>query len=102
MDRAFKGIWIPAEIWLSEDLSLQEKVFLAEINSLDGDDGCYASNKHFANFFNVSTVRASQVINSLKDKGYIKIKLDRKGKQITRRTIRIDPIKLSLIGYRSR
>ena len=29
--RAFRGIWIPKEIWLSKDLTLQEKVFIVEI-----------------------------------------------------------------------
>ena len=32
--RAFRGVWIPAEIWLSEAMTLQEKVMLVEINSL--------------------------------------------------------------------
>ena len=43
LKRSFKGIWIPAHIWLNKSLSIQEKVFLAEIDSLDNDDGCYAS-----------------------------------------------------------
>ena len=41
--RDFKGIWIPKEIWLSEQLSLMEKVLFVEIHSLDNEDGCYAS-----------------------------------------------------------
>ena len=35
MERAFKGIWIPAEIWLSKELKIMEKLFLVEIDSLD-------------------------------------------------------------------
>ena len=34
-ERDFKGIWIPKEIWLSEQLSLVEKVLFVEIHSLD-------------------------------------------------------------------
>ena len=30
-DRDFKGVWIPKEIWLSENLSLMEKVLFVEI-----------------------------------------------------------------------
>jgi hypothetical protein len=74
-NRDFKGIWIPKEIWLSEDLTLQEKVFLVEINSLDGDNGCYANNEYFSKFFGVSKTRVSEIINSLTKKGYITLQL---------------------------
>lgn len=75
MDRAFRGIWIPAEIWLNKDLSTNEKVLLAEIDSLSGEEGCYASNQYFADFFGLSKERARKVIASLKDKGYITVTL---------------------------
>lgn len=72
VERDFKGIWIPAFIWLDESLTLQEKVFLVEIDSLDnGEKGCYANNKYFARFFGVTAPRVSQVINSLVDKGFV-------------------------------
>ena len=71
MKRKFKGIWIPNYIWLSKDLTLQEKVFLVEIDSLDNNGGCYASNAYFGKFFGLSTTRVSLVINSLVDKGYL-------------------------------
>ena len=74
MDRQFKGIWIPAEIWLTDNLTLQEKIILVEIDSLENDDkGCYASNKHFSTFFKLTTQRVSQIIKSLEEKKYIKI-----------------------------
>lgn len=71
--RAFKGIWIPAEIWLDETLTLQEKVFLVEIDSLDNEEGCFASNAYFAKFFNLSSRRCSEIINSLVQKGYLSV-----------------------------
>lgn len=52
--RDFKGVWIPKEIWLSPELSLMEKVLFVEIHSLDNERGCYASNRHFAEFFGLS------------------------------------------------
>ena len=70
-NRAFKGIWIPREIWLSKDLTIQEKVFLAEIDSLEGKDGCFASNAYFAEFFGLSKERVRKIISSLVEKGYI-------------------------------
>ena len=74
-DRNFKGIWIPKEIWLSSELTLQEKVFLVEIDSLDNEEGCFAGNQYFSDFFGVSKVRVSEVINSLVKKGYITSKI---------------------------
>ena len=37
MNRAFKGIWIPKSIWLSRELTIQEKVFIVEIDSLENN-----------------------------------------------------------------
>ena len=101
--RAFRGIWIPKEIWLSKDLTLQEKVFIVEIDSLDNEKGCFASNKHFSDFFGLSIGRVSQVINSLKKKGYIDIEYIRENKEIVERIIKINkppyPIYYSKEGY---
>lgn len=73
-ERAFRGIWIPAEIWLSKDLKVMEKLFLVEIDSLDNDlNGCYANNNYFSKFFGLSKNRCSEIIKSLKDKGYLTI-----------------------------
>ncbi|MFD1216389.1 helix-turn-helix domain-containing protein [Microbulbifer celer] len=87
--RAFQGVWIPAELWLSRDLSLQEKVMLVEIRSLsvDAARGCYKSNKAFAEFFNLSASRVSEIISSLEKKGYLKIAQKRDGKRIVERNI---------------
>ena len=52
--RDFKGVWIPKDIWESHQLSIMEKVVFVEIHSLDNERGCFAGNKYFAGFFNVS------------------------------------------------
>ena len=69
--RTFKGIWIPAEVWESKTLTLQEKVFLVEIDSLNNTNGCYANNNYFSAFFGLSTTRVSLVIASLINKGFV-------------------------------
>ena len=74
MQRDFKGIWIPKEIWISTDLTVMEKLILVEIDSLDNEDGCFASNEHFSKFFSLSKNRCSEIIKSLEEKGYIEIK----------------------------
>lgn len=93
MYRGFKGIWIPCEIWVSKDLSIQEKFFLAEIDSLETEEGCYASNKYFAEFFDLSERRISQIIKGLKSKDYIKVSFQMEGRQIIKRFIKINKAK---------
>jgi DNA-binding Lrp family transcriptional regulator len=72
--RAFKGIWIPAEIWLNPELSVQDKILWAEIDSLDGKDGCFASNAYLAKFMKLSEDRIKEIITKLKKLGLIKQK----------------------------
>jgi len=71
--RDFKGIWIPKEIWLSDQLSLMEKVLFVEIHSLDNERGCFASNKYFAEFFGLHPRRIAGHIASLKEKGFVTV-----------------------------
>ena len=75
MERAFKGVWIPREIWLDTELGWSEKLLLVEIDSLDNEQGCWASNEYFAEFFNLSKDRISKLISSLKNKGYVTVEL---------------------------
>lgn len=90
IERQFKGVWIPKDIWVNNNLNLQEKCFLTEINSLDDEErGCFALNGHFAKFFNLSKNRCSEVIKSLQDKGYIDVNYKYEGRKIVERTIRV-------------
>ncbi|WP_170938543.1 helix-turn-helix domain-containing protein [Halomonas campaniensis] len=87
-ERAFRGVWIPADIWLNRELSLQEKVMLIEIDSLQHPQkGCFKSNKKLAEFFGLSPNRVSEVISSLKKKGWVRVDQIREGKQIVERRI---------------
>lgn len=89
MGRGFKGIWIPKEIWESNEISMQEKIFLAEIHSLDNESGCIASNAYFAKFFNLSKSSVSRVISSLAKKNLISVSLIYKeNKEVDKRIIR--------------
>ena len=90
-ERAFKGIWIPKEIWLSNDLTMQEKIMLVEIDSLDNEEGCFATNKYLADFFGISKTRVSIILNNLIEKGYLNSKIIYKEgtKQILNRVLNI-------------
>lgn len=71
-ERDFKGVWIPKEVWLDKRLSALDKVILTEIDSLDnGERGCWASNKHIAEFCQCSEWKVSTAISNLVNLGYL-------------------------------
>ena len=89
-ERVFRGIWIPKEIWLSRELTLREKVMLAEIDSLEDEErGCYASNAHFSEFFELSIKTVSEIINTLVKKGFVDSEIIKEGEQIKERRLRV-------------
>lgn len=71
--RDFKGVWIPKEIYLDNDLDAIEKILFSEISSLDKEEneGCYASNEYLASFCGCSKSKISSGISKLIKKGYI-------------------------------
>lgn len=71
-ERDFKGVWIPKVVWLDTRLNALDKVILTEIDSLDcGKRGCYASNKHIADFCQCSETKVSKSISLLIKLGYL-------------------------------
>lgn len=94
MHRNFKGVWIPAQIWLSDNLSLVEKCLLAEIDSFSTNEKpCYASNDHFAKFLGVGTATVTRALKKLEKEGFITVFLtkdrDKQGKISTIRLIKM-------------
>lgn len=71
--REFRGIWFPKDVWFDRRLSAIEKIVLLEIDSLDGERGCYASNEYLAKFCQCSESKVSRAITKLKQLGYISI-----------------------------
>jgi hypothetical protein len=86
MKSSFKGIWIPAEIWLDHTLTAQEKCILAEIHSLDHKQGCTASNRHFARHFGLTEKHVSRLISHLREGGFVEVEVDREAGNV--RTLR--------------
>ena len=72
-NRDFKGIWIPKEIWLCKDLSALDRIIYAEIDSLDGENHCTASNSYFADFCGVGVATVTRSIAKLEKLGYIDV-----------------------------
>lgn len=88
MERKFKGIWIPAELWNYKELTLQEKCMVAEIDSFKE---FFMSNKTVGDFLGVSKSRAKQIIMGLNEKGIIDVNIikDPETGQVLRRTIKV-------------
>lgn len=71
MDREFKGIWIPKEIWENQEFTALDKIIFAEIDSLNNENGCSASNEYLAEFCKCSATKISNSISKLIELGYI-------------------------------
>ena len=91
MNRDFKGIWIPKAIWMISDLKPTYRVFLAEIDSLDQGQGCYAELKHFMKMFGLSKSRCSEIITMLEKEGYITIETKNNGFGDVKRYLSVSP-----------
>lgn len=90
--RDFRGIWIPADLWLTKELTVGEKLMYVEIESLSRlQRGCFASNAHFAEMFNISTSRVSEIISSLASKGFVMVEQNRQGVRTVQRVIKVIP-----------
>lgn len=89
--RDFKGVWIPKAVWLDTRLNALDKVILTEIDSLDqGERGCYASNKHIADFCQCSERKVSESIAQLIKCGYLRVqKFDGRQRELRSRLAEI-------------
>ena len=75
MERNFKGVWIPKNVWLDKRLTLAEKCILMEIDYLDdGKNGCKVNNNYLANFAQLSLRSVVTAIAKLNELGYIIIR----------------------------
>lgn len=89
MERDFKGVWIPRDIYLHEGLTPTDKFLLVEIDSLAKNGECFASNEHFAKFLGVSKKHVSRLISKLVQMNLINVELIYKNgsKEIEKRVI---------------
>ncbi len=63
--RHFKGIWIPAAVWLDKTITPTEKFLLAEIQSYDDGRGCPASNAELAKPFQSTPASIAVMVTKL-------------------------------------
>lgn len=70
----FTGVFIPACVWLNQDLNCVERCLLAEIGALGGHRGdCRAGNEFLGRHVGVGAGRVSSMIAKLTDLGLVKI-----------------------------
>lgn len=83
---------IPAEVRYDNSLKDKAKLLYGEITALSDKNGyCYASNRYFAELYNVSQTTISMLIKNLIDNGYIESEIIYKegSKEILNRYLKI-------------
>jgi hypothetical protein len=81
---------IPATVRYDKELTANAKLLYGELTALSEKEGyCWASNNYFAELYEVTPQAVSKWINLLLKKGYIKVEMIRKGKQVVQRNIYI-------------
>jgi hypothetical protein len=69
--RQFTGIWIPRAIVEHPDLNWTERGLLAEIDSLTGEVGCFASREFLAMRMGLSVIRVKDILTKFRKMGLI-------------------------------
>ena len=67
----FKGFWVPSEIWERKDLTVNQRVILARILSLDRGDGCFASNDYLAKDIGITRGSLSNLLCRIRKMGLL-------------------------------
>lgn len=92
---------IPANVRYDKRLKLLSRFMWGEISALSNQKGyCWATNKYFADLYDVSIQTVSGCIKQLKDYGYIDVKIiyAENSKQIKKRVISLIGIKENFKG----
>ena len=100
----YYSILIP-EIRYNKELSDKEKLLYSEITALSNKNGyCFASNKYFAELYDVTPIWISKCINHLKELGFIDIELikNEDNNAIDKRIIKLGVLNNNLIGIKEK
>lgn len=73
MDKDYYTI-TPKCVLENRNISFSAKVLYGQLNRLQGDDGCWASNQYLAELLGVSTRSIRDIIKSLEENEFIRIK----------------------------
>ncbi len=79
---------LTANVRYDRKLKANEKLLFSEITALANKSGyCTATNNYFANLYGKSKTTISNWINHLKERGYLKVYLEKDGSQIIGRKL---------------
>ena len=67
------GVWISADVCMDSNLTKVEKIYYSKIKMLQGDSGCFATNKYFMELFGNTKRGVNTTISNLVKKGYVKV-----------------------------
>lgn len=71
--KEFTGVWIPRNVWEDDRLSVYDKLVMAVVSGLArGENGCFATNKHLAEFCRFSERQVSKSVGVLVKFGYLR------------------------------
>lgn len=79
----FTGVWIPKEVFQLESLSPCAKFVYGIVDSLDNEDGCYASNGYLARSLGLAERQIRNLLKELDDLNLI-IRIEQDGRRIIR------------------
>ena len=86
MERNFKGVWIPAKVWLDQDLTLVEKALLAEIDSFTGNGRSFMkSNETIQTEYGISRNTISRSLRKLVERGFVDVTFNGRVRCVTTR-----------------
>jgi len=89
MNREFKGVWIPADIYRDTRLTWTQKLMLVEIDSFSRNGlECFVSNEHLSEHLQVGISAIEKCLKSLVDMGLVERGRVYVGKSY-RRTLRL-------------
>ena len=86
MERQFKGVWIPAEIWLDKRLTLVDRALLAEIDSFSGNGKSFhKGNDTIQEEYGISRNTVGRSLKKLEALGFVEITFNGRVRNVTTR-----------------
>lgn len=79
----FTGVWIPAGVFQTTTISITAKVVYGVVDSLDNDEGCFASNAYLSKHLGLGERQLRNLLKELEDACLI-TRIEQDGRRIIR------------------